>query len=94
VSCFVLLFVHCSFPLASLLAQTPPLSGESARSQYEKERREEIEKRITPIPNILTPVELSSDKIERSNTDEHFRFPEETPCFAIQEIKWEGDIQP
>jgi hypothetical protein len=57
------------FPKASVLAQTPPLSGEIERSQYEKERREEIEKRITPIPNIFTPLELSSDKIERLNTD-------------------------
>ncbi len=94
VFCFILLLSLAFFPLAALLAQTPPLSGEIERSQHEKERREEIEKRITPIPNIFTPAELLSDQIERLSTDEHFRFPEETPCFVIQEIKWEGDVSP
>ena len=94
VSCFILFFSIVLFPVDSLLAQTSPLFEETARSQHEKERREEIEKRITPVPNVFTPVDLSSDKSERLNADENFRFPEETPCFVIQEIKWEGDVSP
>ncbi|MEK7748125.1 MAG: ShlB/FhaC/HecB family hemolysin secretion/activation protein, partial [Nitrospirota bacterium] len=91
----LILFVIISlFSTSFLFAQVFPDADIefSKEKQYQEERRqkEQREEQITPTPDIFTPRESLSEKIEKLNTAENFRFPEETPCFVIREMVWEG----